>query len=423
GAARGANRRRPGAAGASLPGQGDGGLHLRDTGRGRFLCLLQARGRPRGARDARDGARLALRLSLAGAALPAHRLTRSHGPGLPRPGHRRRGRDRRGDRRTDAGALHLASAAPRCGRPVADARRAHRPHGAGAEPRWDAAAAAGAVPGASAQHPAGQQQLLGGNRRARRCAVVRGDRAAAVSGSERPVAAGAKRDAGGSLRSAGAARGGAAAEAGLRPVDPPADRWRGCRPDGSPDREPDLWACVPRCVAASRRASRVVGGNGAGHRPVAGAGRWRPPAGAGFGMSDNGRLSVALAQIDPALGDRGRNLERHRQWVEQAAETGASLLVFPELSLTGYFLKDLVPDSAIQLDSKEMRDLAALSTKLDVVLGAVIESPDHRYFNASLYFSRGERLHVHRKVYLPTYGMLEEQGFFAPCGRLRRWRA
>jgi len=136
-------------------------------------------------------------------------------------------------------------------------------------------------------------------------------------------------------------------------------------------------------------------------------------------MTDNGRLSVALAQIDPALGDRGRNLERHRQWVKQAAETGASLLVFPELSLTGYFLKDLVPDSAIQLDSKEMRDLAALSTELDVVLGAVIESPDHRYFNASLYFSRGELLHVHRKVYLPTYGMFDEQRYFAPGDRFR----
>jgi len=136
-------------------------------------------------------------------------------------------------------------------------------------------------------------------------------------------------------------------------------------------------------------------------------------------MSQDGRLSVALAQMDPVLGDRGRNLERHRQWVKQAAETGASLLVFPELSLTGYFLKDLVPESAIQLDSKEMRDLAALSTELDVVLGAVIESPDHRYFNASLYFSRDELVHVHRKVYLPTYGMFDEQRYFAPGDRFR----
>src|SRR6202022_3424686 len=152
--------------------------------------------------------------------------------------------------------------------------------------------------------------------------------------------------------------------------------------------------------------------------PVAGAGRWRPPARAGNGMTDS-RLSVALAQIDPALGDRDRNLERHRQWVKQAAEAGARLLVFPELSLTGYFLKDLVSESAIQLDSPQMRELAALSTELDVVLGAVIESPDHRYFNPSLYFSRGELQHVHRKVYLPTYGMFDEQRYFAPGDRFR----
>ena len=136
-------------------------------------------------------------------------------------------------------------------------------------------------------------------------------------------------------------------------------------------------------------------------------------------MNQDGRLSVALAQMDPALGDRSRNLERHRHWVKQAVEAGAKLLVFPELSLTGYFLKDLVSENAIQLDSKEMRDLAALSTELDVVLGTVIESPDHRYFNSSLYFSRGELVHVHRKVYLPTYGMFDEQRYFAPGDRFR----
>ena len=136
-------------------------------------------------------------------------------------------------------------------------------------------------------------------------------------------------------------------------------------------------------------------------------------------MSQDGRLSVALAQIDPALGDRSRNLERHREWVKLAVGAGAKLLVFPELSLTGYFLKDLVPESAIQLDSKEMRDLAALSTELDIVLGTVIESPDHRYFNASLYFRQGELVHVHRKVYLPTYGMFDEQRYFAPGDRFR----
>src|SRR5260370_33894232 len=179
-----------------------------------------------------------------------------------------------------------------------------------------------------------------------------------------------------------------------------------------------MWRRPPRRRAAGRGAPRVIDGNGPGHRSVAGSGRRHPPAIASDGMRD-GRLSVALAQIDPALGDRGRNLERHREWVKRAADAGAKLLVFPELSLTGYFLKDLVPESVIQLESKELRDLAALSTELDIVLGTVIESPAHRYFNASLYFSQGELVHVHRKVYLPTYGMFDEQRYFAPGDRFR----
>jgi NAD+ synthase (glutamine-hydrolysing) len=139
-------------------------------------------------------------------------------------------------------------------------------------------------------------------------------------------------------------------------------------------------------------------------------------------MKIDGRLTVGLAQIDPALGDRTRNLERHREWVERATQAGADLLVFPELSLTGYFLKDLVPESAIPLEGAVMDELRTLSRGLDVVLGAVIEEPDHRYFNASIYFSRGELVHLHRKVYLPTYGMFDEQRYFAPGNRFRSFK-
>ncbi|TMD38119.1 MAG: carbon-nitrogen hydrolase [Chloroflexi bacterium] len=126
--------------------------------------------------------------------------------------------------------------------------------------------------------------------------------------------------------------------------------------------------------------------------------------------------------MDPALGDRNRNLERHRDWVRQATEAGAQLLVFPELSLTGYFLKDLVPESAIRLEDPIIRELGQLAQRLDVVVGAVIEEPDHRYFNASLYFSHGQLAHLHRKVYLPTYGMFDEQRYFAAGDRFRSFK-
>ncbi len=136
-------------------------------------------------------------------------------------------------------------------------------------------------------------------------------------------------------------------------------------------------------------------------------------------MSTPTRLTVGLAQTDSALGDRERNLVHHREWVRRAVEAGVELVVFPELSLTGYFLKDLVPDTAITLDGPVMKELCALSSDIDVVLGAVIEEADHRYFNASLYLSEGNLVHLHRKVYLPTYGMFDEQRYLASGDRFR----
>jgi predicted amidohydrolase len=130
-------------------------------------------------------------------------------------------------------------------------------------------------------------------------------------------------------------------------------------------------------------------------------------------------LRVGLAQVDVTLGDRQRNLVRHREWIARATAAGVQLLVFPELSLTGYFLKDLVPDTAISLDGEEIRELIGLSSACDLVVGAVLKEPDHRYFNACLYLSQGQLVHVHRKVYLPTYGMFDEQRYFASGDRFR----
>jgi predicted amidohydrolase len=139
-------------------------------------------------------------------------------------------------------------------------------------------------------------------------------------------------------------------------------------------------------------------------------------------MSTAGRLRVGLAQSDSVLGDRAKNLERHRQWVERALSAGVELLVFPELSLTGYFLKDLAPEAALRMDGSELAELMALSRDIDLVLGAVIEEPDHRFFNASLYLSQGELVHLHRKVYLPTYGMFDEQRYLAAGDRFRSFK-
>jgi predicted amidohydrolase len=132
---------------------------------------------------------------------------------------------------------------------------------------------------------------------------------------------------------------------------------------------------------------------------------------------------VTLAQVAPRLGDVPANLERHLELIDDAASAGAALVVFPELSLTGYFLKDLVPEVALREQSAELDRLAAASTSIDVVAGCVLESDDARFYNAALYFSGGRLHHVHRKVYLPTYGLFDEARYLAQGDRFRSFAA
>ena len=127
------------------------------------------------------------------------------------------------------------------------------------------------------------------------------------------------------------------------------------------------------------------------------------------------RLRVALAQLEPVLGDVRANVERHADWVRRAARQGADLVVFPELSLTGYLLQDLVSEVAVSLArTRVLRPLLDLSRDIAIVAGLVEETPGHRFHNAALFLHGDEILHVHRKVYLPTYGMFDEGRFFAP---------
>jgi len=129
--------------------------------------------------------------------------------------------------------------------------------------------------------------------------------------------------------------------------------------------------------------------------------------------------TVALAQIAPRLGDVRANLARHLEIADQARAAGADLVVFPELSLTGYDLQDLVPDVAIRRDGDVLMRLAAAAQHLDLVVGFVEEDREHRFFNAAAYLSGGAVVHVHRKLHLPTYGLFQEGREFASGDTLR----
>ena len=128
---------------------------------------------------------------------------------------------------------------------------------------------------------------------------------------------------------------------------------------------------------------------------------------------------IGIAQFSPRLGDVAANLSIYEQHIARAQEEGVDLLVFPELSLTGYHLRDMVATVALREDAAEITRLKELSRTISFIAGLVEESADFRFYNAALYLSGGDIQHVHRKVYLPTYGMFDEQRYYARGDRIR----
>jgi NAD+ synthase (glutamine-hydrolysing) len=129
------------------------------------------------------------------------------------------------------------------------------------------------------------------------------------------------------------------------------------------------------------------------------------------------KITLGLAQIKPQLGDVAANLAHHLDQVQDAKAQGVQLLIFPELSLTGYYLQDLVYELAIHPgpDDPTFGSLLAASRDqaMDLMVGFVEEDHRHRFFISQAYLSAGEIVHIHRKVYLPTYGMFDEGRYFA----------
>jgi len=124
-------------------------------------------------------------------------------------------------------------------------------------------------------------------------------------------------------------------------------------------------------------------------------------------------MKVHIAQIKPMLGNVEKNAEKHFEIIKNAVDAGCDLVVFPELSLTGYYLLDLVYDVAMDQTHKIYQKFLALSEKIAIVFGYVEESADRRFYNAAAFIHKGKTLHTHRKVYLPDYTLFEEGRYFA----------
>lgn len=131
-------------------------------------------------------------------------------------------------------------------------------------------------------------------------------------------------------------------------------------------------------------------------------------------------VKVALAQINPALGDVEANLAIHLDYIDQALRESSDLIVFPELSLTGDRIGPNVPDVSLTLESDTLAQIAEASQKIDVVVGLVERGRRNLYdrFNSSFYFAEGKLLHRHRKLFLVNYSVFEEGKHFVPGNNL-----
>jgi N-carbamoylputrescine amidase len=136
----------------------------------------------------------------------------------------------------------------------------------------------------------------------------------------------------------------------------------------------------------------------------------------------SGALRIALAQVDCVLGDVEENAVRAREAIGRARDDGAELVVFPELSLSGYAIGDLATDVALRPDDPTISALAAEAGDMGIVVGFVEDGPVHTY-NSAAHLQNGALLHLQRKVYLPTYGRFEEHKHFRAGQGLRAYES
>jgi predicted amidohydrolase len=127
---------------------------------------------------------------------------------------------------------------------------------------------------------------------------------------------------------------------------------------------------------------------------------------------------LRLVQHDCVLANFAENLNKHLALCEQAIRDGIEFIAFPELSLTGYLVQDAAQDMAMHISDERLRPLCELSKHISILCGGIELSDDFAVYNAAFFFEDGVAKTVHRKIYLPTYGMFEEQRYFRAGQRI-----
>src|SRR5882672_7376424 len=118
-------------------------------------------------------------------------------------------------------------------------------------------------------------------------------------------------------------------------------------------------------------------------------------------------MRIALAQVNPTVGDLAGNSRLIVEWMGKARDAGADIVCFPELAITGYPPEDLVLKPAFVRDNlAQLNVIAQAAQGIAAVVGFVDQDGD--LFNAAAFLQDGEVKVVYHKVFLPSYGVFDE---------------
>jgi NAD+ synthase (glutamine-hydrolysing) len=134
-------------------------------------------------------------------------------------------------------------------------------------------------------------------------------------------------------------------------------------------------------------------------------------------------LRLALAQINPTVGDLAGNSGKILEYVKKAKRSRADIAVFPELALTGYPPEDLILKPQFISDNIEaMKKISSRVSGIVVIAGFVDRGKRNEIYNAAAVISGGRVVDIYHKIFLPNYGVFDEFRYFTPGGRFPVYR-
>lgn len=125
-------------------------------------------------------------------------------------------------------------------------------------------------------------------------------------------------------------------------------------------------------------------------------------------------MKIRLCQTNPIFFDIRSNIKEAIEIIENAKESNIDLVVFPELALTGYFVKENYHNISLTITSNEIQELISYTKGIALLIGFIEESKSSNFYNSALLAVDGKIEFTYRKLNLPNYGVFDERKYFSP---------